>query len=298
MSRRWILALGMAAALAAPGAAAQEVTGPLRIHDGGAISINLEWATLDGVHGPWTDDLCESGGVPWQCGLAAMAWFADVTSGNRYHCVLADRPDDPRRFATCTEVDRETAARIPGAEPINRLFVRAGWALAAEGGGYEADERAAREAGAGMWALGGPEAPPPPPPTVAGPARVLDGNTLEIAGVRVRLFGADAPDLLQYCVFNTLRFECGYYARSHLASLILGGEVSCELVDSPRIFGRCRRADGGPELAARMVADGWAVADREMSQELVPAELEARRENRGLWLSTFVLPSQWRAGRR
>ena len=76
--------------------------------------------------------------------------------------------------------------------------------------------------------------------------------------------------------------------------------MACEyktyLVDT--LYASCRGEGDGVTLAAKMVTDGWAVADRPMTDALVDLELEARREKRGLWLSTFALPAQWRLGKR
>ena len=284
--------------LIGPPAHAEDITGSMRVFDGGAVWINAQWVYLAGVDGPYAHDECNAQGVTWQCGLAAQAWLSDITSGLRFNCSLETHANDTRRHATCTEIDRETGEILQNSDSINRLWVKAGWVLATKGGGYETDEQAARDAGAGMWALSVPASREPAPAIVSGHAQVLDGNTLEISGVRLRLFGSDAPELAHQCVFAGSRYECGYYARSHLATLIQGQEVSCEMAQQPRNLARCRTLIDGSEIAERMISDGWALADRDVTEDFVQAELSARGAGVGLWASTFVLPKRWRLGRR
>ena len=288
-------------ALAPATVKAQEVTGVIRVAGGGAIEITRQWLHLFGVTGLYDHQLCDADGVPWECGVAALGWSAEVTSGRRYDCTFQELPGDTRKWATCVEVDAQTGAPIGEWESVNQQFVRSGWALAnpEQTGEFTGDEKIAQESGAGFWRLGGPPQTPAPADTVSGPAFVVDGNLLDIGGVLVRLYGSDAPELRQYC-FLQRRFECGYSARSHLAELIRGNEVHCELVPGPRVSGHCRLmgTSDGPTLAEQMVADGWAVTDRRISQDFAEVELDARRENRGMWVSTFIRPSQWRTGQR
>ena len=50
---------------------------------------------------------------------------------------------------------------------------------------------------------------------VTGRARVIDGDSLEVAGVRIRLFGIDAPERDQDCQDgNGKSYACGYAANA------------------------------------------------------------------------------------
>ena len=56
---------------------------------------------------------------------------------------------------------------------------------------------------------------------VSGPARVIDGDTLDIGTTRVRLFGIDAPESAQRCKDAKLaEWACGRSATRALESLI------------------------------------------------------------------------------
>lgn len=133
---------------------------------------------------------------------------------------------------------------------------------------------------------------------IAGPARVVDGDTIVVAEVRVRIFGIDAPESRQSCTAGDGHdYFCGRVAASALAEKIAGRPVTCR----PRTTDRYGRTvavcfDAGDEdLGAWMVRAGVAIAYRKYSTAYVDDEDTARRARRGLWAGEFVEPSKWRA---
>ena len=132
-----------------------------------------------------------------------------------------------------------------------------------------------------------------------GPARAIDGDTLDVAGERVRLHGIDAPEREQTCTIDGREWECGIAAWGRMIELLAGQIASCERRDYDQ-YGRtvavCRI--NGDDVNARMVADGWALAYREYSLDYVPHEDAARAASIGLWQGEFVPPWEWRRGER
>lgn len=128
-----------------------------------------------------------------------------------------------------------------------------------------------------------------------GHARVVDGDTIEIGTVRIRLWGIDAPETGQQCAIAATTYRCGQTAASTLAALIGAREVECTWKSRDR-YGRpiaiCRA--GGLDLGAEMVRSGWALAFVKYSSDYVLQENEARRARRGLWAGSFMPPSEWR----
>ncbi len=143
--------------------------------------------------------------------------------------------------------------------------------------------------------------PAPPAPTRTGEAfsgnpRVVDGDSLELAGHRVRLFGIDAPESVQDCRDADGRsYACGRDARNALSDEISGANVSCTPVGTSydRDVSIC--IANGRDLSEAMVRSGHALELRQHSRgRYTAAEREAQSARRGLWAGDFQRPSQWR----
>jgi endonuclease YncB( thermonuclease family) len=129
-----------------------------------------------------------------------------------------------------------------------------------------------------------------------GRALVVDGDSLEIAGARVRLGGVDAPELDQSCTdARGQPWRCGRIAAQELRNHIAGRQLNCAPTRSDR-YNRavavCSLPDGS-DLNAWLVRQGWALAyGRGGSYRAEQQEAQAAR--RGLWSGTFAAPWEWR----
>ena len=141
-------------------------------------------------------------------------------------------------------------------------------------------------------------APPRTPgEPVTGHARVIDGDSLEVAGVSVRLFGIDAPERDQKCQDAAGKtYSCGRSAQRALAAAIAGREVTCTPVDVDqykRDVSVCTANNS--DLGEAMVRGGHALDyTRHSRGRYAPAEQEARDARRGLWSGSFERPQTWR----
>lgn len=134
---------------------------------------------------------------------------------------------------------------------------------------------------------------------IPGVFRVIDGDTMEMAGRRIRIFGIDAPESAQTCVNANGRYACGSRATEVLAALVTRHSVTCVTLGHDRYrrdIARCRR-DDGVDIGAEMVRQGWAVAYRRFSLDYVALEAAARLDRRGIWGGAFDSPEAWRAAR-
>lgn len=155
--------------------------------------------------------------------------------------------------------------------------------------------------------LGGPVAPgdviPAPRPMlpslglIIGRANVVDGDTLEIRGLRIRLEGIDAPESGQGCGRSWIgQWSCGTTASSHLARLVADKEVTCEnrgLDKYGRTLAIC--FVDGRDINAQMVEDGLAWAFVKYSRAYVAQEERARAARRGIWVGHAVPAWEYRA---
>ena len=128
---------------------------------------------------------------------------------------------------------------------------------------------------------------------IAGPAKVIDGDTIKIAGRSIRLSGIDAPEIGQTCFKDDVEWTCGPMAAVGLQSLIDGQEVRCEVSGRDRyrrLLAVCE-AEGRGNLNEMMVRIGWALNYRGPYAE---QEQQARKERIGLWVGRFTPPWKWR----
>lgn len=133
--------------------------------------------------------------------------------------------------------------------------------------------------------------------SLVGRAEVVDGDTILVAGERVRLHGIDAPELDQTFWRHGEQIVCGTMASAALEALTAGVKLRCEVVERDR-HGRLVAkvfSPNGVDIGRRLVSSGWAVAYRHYSTDYVAAENEARKAKRGMWKGTFVAPWEWRA---
>lgn len=124
---------------------------------------------------------------------------------------------------------------------------------------------------------------------------MIDGDTIEIHGQRIRLFGIDAVESSQRCMRDGKNWNCGKDAAFALANRVGRSAIDCRGDEHDR-YGRLVAVcfNGVEDLNHWMVEQGWAVAYRHYSMDYVEAEESARAARRGLWSGSFEMPWDWR----
>lgn len=131
---------------------------------------------------------------------------------------------------------------------------------------------------------------------ISGPGRTVDGDTLNLTGIVIRLYGIDAPERQQVCTRDGYPWDCGRAAAEKLATFIDGKTIRCEQRDIDeygRTVATCRV--GQTDLSAAIVDAGLAVALPQFTTAYVANEARARDQRLGIWGSEFQRPSDYRA---
>lgn len=133
------------------------------------------------------------------------------------------------------------------------------------------------------------------PGQLAGVARVIDGDTLDVGGARVRLHGVDAFERDQMCDGPRGPWACGAAATRALKDRAEGRRVVCVVRDTDRYGRKVSRCEqDGADVAEALVAEGLALAYRRYSRDYIDEELAAEAAGAGAWNGSFDRPEQWR----
>ena len=134
---------------------------------------------------------------------------------------------------------------------------------------------------------------------VTGTAHVVDGDTVHINSAKIRLHGIDAPEQKQTCMRDQSVWNCGLESTEALKELINQSVVTCTELGKDRykrIIGVCYVQ--GRDLNAEMVKLGMAVAYSRYSNDYFKFQEQAELNGAGMWSGQFVMPWDYRRGKR
>src|SRR5215510_15313222 len=130
-----------------------------------------------------------------------------------------------------------------------------------------------------------------------GQASVVDGDTLEIHGIRIRLWGVDAPESTQLCRGeDSLQYRCGAQSANDLDAFIARRPVNCSPLNLDpygRTVATC--SVGGTDLGEWLVRQGLALDWPQYSKgRYAGAQNSAIEAGKGFWRGSFVAPWTFR----
>jgi endonuclease YncB( thermonuclease family) len=133
---------------------------------------------------------------------------------------------------------------------------------------------------------------------LVGQASIIDGDTLEIHGTRIRLWGVDTPESSQLCRGeDSLQYRVGAKAANELDAFIARRPVDCSPVNLDQ-YGRTVAVCSidGVDLGAWLVGSGLALDWPKYSKgKYDTAQRDAAHAGRGIWEGSYVEPWLFRA---
>lgn len=136
-------------------------------------------------------------------------------------------------------------------------------------------------------------------PDLRGPIRVIDGDTFEVSGARIRLHAIDAPESDQMCeTRHGVDWACGGWITKMVKDRYSGVIASCEVLDTDR-YGRtvARCSALGEDVGTWLVREGLAFAYPKYGADYIKIERRAAAQDRGLHAVRMQTPEQHRRSR-
>lgn len=127
-----------------------------------------------------------------------------------------------------------------------------------------------------------------------GTPEVIDGDSLRVAGIAVRLSGIDAFERDQWCGIETTRWPCGQRATERMRALVANG-VRCEpngQTSYRRTVAVCFA--GGQDVGGILVREGLALADPRYGANYRVLESTAAAFQSGVHSGPFQAPWEFR----
>ena len=132
-------------------------------------------------------------------------------------------------------------------------------------------------------------------PAIVGVSQVIKGDTINLSGRTVRLFGVASPDISQTCADRQGRgYRCGQQSASWLRNWLANNVLKCHILKEDKhgvLTGVCLL--GPYDIGAAIVNAGWAIADTKQTQIYVNYQNQASTAKRGLWEGKFYTPWDW-----
>lgn len=135
-----------------------------------------------------------------------------------------------------------------------------------------------------------------PQKIVGFPTEVRSGYLFVLNGRYVKLYGIDTPDPRQICLDNRgQEYKCGHRSKQMLKKMIYQRLLECTVVGGDHVGNYIATCSlKGNDVGAALVAVGWAVADRSVTDVYIPYETNARQNRLGLWEGKFEAPWDFR----
>lgn len=126
--------------------------------------------------------------------------------------------------------------------------------------------------------------------------RVIDGDTLEVRGERLRLFAIDTPEMGQPWWDEDGEYQdAGILAKELLSELVEGSRLSVRVLREDK-YGRSLAIVkvNGRDVAKRLVSKGYAFASPG-NNRYRRAHAAAKRGKKGFWRGELQMPWDYRA---
>jgi len=138
--------------------------------------------------------------------------------------------------------------------------------------------------------------------SIYGKAKVVDGDTININGEKIRFTGIDAPESFyrgkkQACYLNEKKVFCGELSKEKLKEKIGSNLIFCKREKNKDTYGRTLAECfvDGESLSIFMVRNGYAFDFVRYSKKKYAKDEEYAKDNKlGIWNMEFEYPWEWR----